>query len=281
MKRILLTLSIITFTCFTIAGEIFSVGKYSFEVITSSQVKLSCADKSISSANISSTITYQNVTYSVISIGDQAFMDCSSLTSIRIPNSVTSIGNFAFSRCSSLLSITIPNSLLRIGVWAFEGCSSLVSITLPDGIKRIGDMAFMGCSSLVSISIPSSIVSIGAHAFLLTGIYEDQSNWDAGALYVSNCLIAVDPNLVGDYTIRPDTRLIADQALSACNNLTSITIPHSVTCIGSWAFSGHYSTTAVNYAGTKQQWNKISLNTDWNKNSNIQIIHCTDGDFYL
>ena len=265
MKRILLTLSIITFTCFTIAGEIFSVGKYSFEVITSSQVKLSCADKSISSANISSTITYQNVTYSVISIGDQAFMDCSSLTSIRIPNSVTSIGNFAFSRCSSLLSITIPNSLLRIGVWAFEGCSSLVSITLPDGIKRIGDMAFMGCSSLVSISIPSSIVSIGAHAFLLTGIY----------------LIAVDPNLVGDYTIRPDTRLIADQALSACNNLTSITIPHSVTCIGSWAFSGHYSTTAVNYAGTKQQWNKISLNTDWNKNSNIQIIHCTDGDFYL
>ena len=181
---------------------------------------------------------------------------------------------------TSLIDVDLSGITNTSGV-NFNGKARLMRISLPTNLTSIGDMAFMGCSSLVSISIPSSIVSIGAHAFLLTGIYEDQSNWDAGALYVSNCLIAVDPNLVGDYTIRPDTRLIADQALSACNNLTSITIPHSVTCIGSWAFSGHYSTTAVNYAGTKQQWNKISLNTDWNKNSNIQIIHCTDGDFYL
>ena len=59
---------------------------------------------------------------SVTSIGDDAFEDCTGLTSVTIPNSVTSIGISAFSDCTGLTSITIPNSVTSIGYYAFEYC---------------------------------------------------------------------------------------------------------------------------------------------------------------
>ena len=65
---------------------------------------------------------------SVISIGDQAFIGCSSLGSVDIPGSVTSIGNYAFDYCSSLTAITIPNSVTSIGNSAFANCTSLSDV---------------------------------------------------------------------------------------------------------------------------------------------------------
>ena len=69
----------------------------------------------------------------VTEIGDRAFYDCSSLTSISIPPSVTEIRNNAFMNCSSLTSITIPNSVTEIRGWAFSGCSSLTEVRIPEG----------------------------------------------------------------------------------------------------------------------------------------------------
>ena len=59
---------------------------------------------------------------SVTSIGNEAFRQCGSLTSVTIPNSVTTIGNSAFSGCNSLTSVTIPNSVTTIGNGAFSYC---------------------------------------------------------------------------------------------------------------------------------------------------------------
>ena len=59
--------------------------------------------------NIPETVTYNDVTYPVTSIGDRAFNGCSGLTSVIIGNSVKSIGQAAFYYCSSLTSVTIPN----------------------------------------------------------------------------------------------------------------------------------------------------------------------------
>ena len=67
-------------------------------------------------------VTYLNRTRKVTSIGDHAFRECKSLTSVTIPNSVTSIGGFAFLSCSSLTSVTIPNSVTSIGSDAFSCC---------------------------------------------------------------------------------------------------------------------------------------------------------------
>ncbi len=71
---------------------------------------------------IPSSVTYNDVEYSVTSIGGSAFLNCTSLTSITIPKSVTSIGERAFENCRSLTSITIPNSVTSIGNSAFYYC---------------------------------------------------------------------------------------------------------------------------------------------------------------
>ena len=112
---------------------------------------------------------------SVTTIGDNAFDNCSSLTSVTIPDSVTTIGGSAFSGCSSLTSITIPNSVTTIGYKAFYYCSSLTSITIPDSVTSIGSTAFYYCSSLTSVTISDSVTWIGSQAFdncsSLTSVY--------------------------------------------------------------------------------------------------------------
>ena len=98
-------------------------------------------------------------------IGDLAFANCTSLTSISIPNSVTNIGGVAFQHCYSLTNISIPNSVTSIGIAAFQHCYSLTNISIPNSVTSIGGAAFYACSSLTSISIPNSVTSIGTEAF--------------------------------------------------------------------------------------------------------------------
>ena len=85
---------------------------------------------------IPETVVLKKVAYRVTSIGEYAFEDCSSLTSIVIPESVTSIGSLAFCGCSSLTSMVIPDGVTSIGEWAFKGCSSLTSITFQGTIAQ-------------------------------------------------------------------------------------------------------------------------------------------------
>ena len=113
---------------------------------------------------IPSKVTYNDVTYSVTSIGN-AFGSCSGLTSVTIPESVTSIGKRAFSRCSGLTSVTIPESVISIGDEAFYNCSGLTSVTIPNSMTTIGYSVFCGCSGLTSVTIPNSVKSIGRNAF--------------------------------------------------------------------------------------------------------------------
>ncbi|MGI5873790.1 MAG: leucine-rich repeat protein [Bacillota bacterium] len=100
-----------------------------------------------------------------IVIREDAFLDCTGLTSITIPDSVTSIGVYAFWGCTGLTSVTIPDSVTSIGGGVFSGCTGLTSVTIPDSVTSIGDAAFDGCTGLTSVTIPDSVMSIGDYAF--------------------------------------------------------------------------------------------------------------------
>ena len=102
---------------------------------------------------------------SVTSIGDCAFLNCYSLTSIDIPDSVTSIGSDAFRGCKSLTSINIPDSVTSIGFQAFAVCSSLTSINIPDKVISIGEGAFMSSKNLKSVTIGSGVTKIPNSCF--------------------------------------------------------------------------------------------------------------------
>lgn len=79
-------------------------------------------------------------------IGEYAFYDCSSLTSVKIPSSVTEIGKDAFSGCSSLTSVNIPSGVTEIGEYTFSGCSGLKSIYVhAEAVPSIGVDSFDGC----------------------------------------------------------------------------------------------------------------------------------------
>ncbi len=127
--------------------------------------RVSIAQDTDGEITIPSTVTYNEQTYNIISIGNYAFVLCESLTSITIPENVTSIGDGAFSECTSLTSITIPENVTSIGENTFGLCGSLTSITIPENVTSIGQNAFLECRSLTSITIPKNVTSIGKYAF--------------------------------------------------------------------------------------------------------------------
>lgn len=102
---------------------------------------------------------------SVTTIGNNAFYDCVTLTSVTIPDSVTTIGGGAFFGCKNLTDVTIPDSVTTIDGSAFYGCESLTSMTIPFSVTSIGDYAFCDCKSLDYIHIPKSVKHIGSRAF--------------------------------------------------------------------------------------------------------------------
>ena len=197
----------------------------------------------ITTANIPASVTYNSVTYSVTSIGDDAFEGCTGLTSVTIPNSVTSIGSWAFDGCSSLTSIEIPNSVTYIGRSAFNGCRSLTSVTIPNSVTSIGEGAFGDCTGLTSVTIPNSVTSIGGYAFYnctgLTSVTIPNSVTSIGESAFQYC------SGLTSVTIPNSVTSIGYAAFYECSGLTSVTIPNSVTSIGEYAFFSCTGLTSV------------------------------------
>ena len=190
---------------------------------------------SIYTVTVPETITYDGTTYSVTSIGNYAFRNCSSLTSVTIGESVTSIGEEAFYGCSSLTSITIPNSVTSIGRVAFFDCSSLTSVTIPNSVTSIGPGAFVGCTSITKTNYTGNIASWCDISF---------GNEFANPIYYSKNLY-IDEQEVKDLVIPNTVNNIRDYTFSYCSSLTSITIPNSVTSIGDEAFRSCSSLTSI------------------------------------
>ena len=239
----------------------------------------SVSDEYSGAVTIPSTVTYNNNTYSVMSIGMYAFNSCRYLTSITIPASVTSIEEEAFNYCSSLISIivadgnpifdsrdgcnaiigtksntliqgcnssTIPEGVTCIGYGAFAYFSNLTSITIPASVTSIEEFAFIGCNNLTEINIPenSQLTSIGIYAFTNTAWNNNLPN---GVIYLGKVLYSYKGTMPENTSIdvKDGTTCIASNAFSGCSSLTAIALPEGVTSIGRSAFSGCSSLTSI------------------------------------
>lgn len=128
--------------------------------------------------DIPSTITYNNVTYTVREVAPFAFFKSSYVQTIKLPETVRTIGSFAFYWCVNLRSINIPDLVTSIQEGTFVWCNKLESIELPANIGYIGNSAFSDCIGLKRINIPRKCNSVGDEAFkwctsLSTLIIED------------------------------------------------------------------------------------------------------------
>ena len=103
------------------------------------------------STTVSVNITEKVDGYTVTSIGDGAFSNCTSLAGVTIPDSVETLGEGVFYGCTSLQDIKIPSSIKEIPSGTFAYCTSLKEATLAKGVEKIDSMAFSYCSSLEKI----------------------------------------------------------------------------------------------------------------------------------
>ena len=262
-------------TSVTIPNSVTSIGEYAFYGCRHLPVidNIRYADTYLVEA-VDKTLSTYTIKDGTKWIGKDAFWGCSSLTSIEIPNCVTSIEGYAFNNCSRLTSVTIPESVTSIGDWAFSGCSNLPIIDniryadtylvgvvdnalstyiIKEETRFIGSGAFWGCSSLTSITIPNSVTNIGICAFYecnsLNSVvwnakrcndFNFTSNTpfysifeDFGERYTTDIRSQITSVTFGD-----EVEYIPAYLCWGLTNLTSVTIPESVTSVGYGAFSG-------------------------------------------
>ena len=173
-------------------------------------------------------------------------------TSINIKDGTKGIAGSAFYGCSGLTSVTIGNSVTSIGYSAFEGCSSLTSVTIGNSVTSIGSNAFYDCKSLYyvynssKLDITKGATSHGYVAYYAKKVYNYEeiiddylfaTDEETGVHYLCGYVgNATELNLPKNY--KGNNYCIAVGAFRNCINVTSVTIPNSVTSIGSSAFEG-------------------------------------------
>lgn len=183
---------------------------------------------------IPTTVTVYGVEYTVTTISEYAFQNCTSITSVTIQGSITAIHRYAFSGCTSLSSVSLANSVTYIDSYVFLECTSLTSVHLPNSLTYIGRYALSGCTSLTSVHLPNSLTYIGGGAFSgctsLTTIDIPESLTQILEYTFYNCSQLTSVNL-------PTTLIeIQPYAFQSCKALESITVPRNVTKIGNQTF---------------------------------------------
>jgi len=212
---------------------------------------------------------------SVETIGNGAFYECRDLERIALPSALQTLSSVTFYNCTALSEVTFPASLKTIESSAFSGCRNLSKVKLPASLKAIQSSVFHLCINLKTVSYDGSLEQwsrITADNDVLGYSCPSlvMSDYTAQFILVKNAFLDPPPKTVTitKYTgtestvILPSTinswpvTKIGEDALKDNTTITSVTIPDSVTEIGSNAFAGCTNLTSVNYAG---DWSNLTI----------------------
>jgi hypothetical protein len=97
-------------------------------------------------------------------IADEAFRDCTSVSSVSLPEGLEKIGYLAFKSCR-MSKIELPSTLTYIGPSAFGLCTYLTEVTIPESVTYIGPKAFKYCSSLEKVYVKANIADLYGEIF--------------------------------------------------------------------------------------------------------------------
>ena len=227
---------------------------------------------------------------SVTQIRGYGFGSCSSLTEIEILGDLTTIGYGAFSSCLKLEEFTIPKTVYYIDNGAFSGCDSLKSIVIPSSVTTMSYAVFRGCD-LLTIYCESEYAPSGwdedwndSNCPVVWGcatagdyITSDGIKWEINS---SNKVTIVDFVVVIDGTFSGSKLTIPSQInginvteiaayafdnYSACNKITELVIPSTVTTIGEYAFTGFDTLQSVTIPSTLASIGNAAFNCDIDK----------------
>lgn len=172
----------------------------------------------------------------ITSIGDWCCGNYLHLRSVVLPEGITYIGNEAFRNCHELSICNFPSTLDSIGTGAFE-YTAITSAELPTQMHYLGSAVFEGCTGITEITIPLNIQNIEDRTFSNLGIF------------------SID---IPDNVTNIDAR-----AFSNNERLTLVDIGIGVKSMGASAFLGCPHILFTHYAGTINDWLKISFGGDY------------------
>jgi len=231
-------------TSIDVPNSVIYIGEYAFDdtawftnqpsgLIYAGKVLYKCKGDLLSNTNL---VLEDGTT----GIAGYAFWRNKGLTSITIPSSVKVIGHKAFGFCKDLTSVTMSNGVTDILNNAFWADENLSSVTIPPSIKSIGSSAFSDCNPQLKINISDLSawcnISFGSPLENFCRIYNGyseetlQNEPNQAAL----CLNGTD---IKDLVIPDGLTSIPSAAFAGIGSITSVTIPNSVTSIGTYAFN--------------------------------------------
>jgi len=160
IKTIIITVdNDISTSIFLNPDYIFENLKYTY-TIGSGVASVSRNNTTLTVANILNSFTANSLTYNVTTVDNQAFIECTLLTSVILPINITIIGTQAFQNCTSLTRVIIPNNVTSIGFQAFQGCTNLIWIAISNSVANIGTDSFLNTGthfSLIRSQLTNSI----------------------------------------------------------------------------------------------------------------------------
>ena len=219
-------------TSITIPDSVTSIGSYAFDACSNIKEVYY-----LGTVNDWFNISFSGSSSNPLNNGANLYINDTLLEEIRaedftIGKEVTAISEYAFYNCKTLKSVTIPSGVTSIGSYAFNDCSSLQSIIVPDTVTSIRYQAFTGCSNIKEVYYLGTVndwlnISFG-------DLYSNPLNNGAN-LHINDTLL--EEIKAEDFTDGNEVTKIG-YAFYGCNSLKTITIPETVTSIGSSAFYG-------------------------------------------